>query len=119
MRRGIMTRRLGVILVIVACAIAAQVNSAQEKGEALETHSDNVPRARGEAEFEVLVRVDFPGLKSWRGIKNGAVLEGNLALPIYQGTKMAAPKGSQIRVTVKSAEKIQEGTSFWMKMGRA
>jgi hypothetical protein len=70
-------------------------------------------------ERESLLRVDFPGRKSWRHVQKGAVLEGRLSLPLYAGEQIAAPVGSRIRVTVNSVEKIREHSGFWRKTGRA
>jgi hypothetical protein len=118
-RRSTMPRRLELILVIVACTMAAQENGAQEKGAAaLERRSENMSTARSAANTEVLVRVDFPGLKNWRGIKSGTVLEGGLALPMYQGTEMVAPKGSQEPTRIEG-RMVPAGTIVEGKVARS
>jgi hypothetical protein len=68
---------------------------------------------------ESLLRVDFPGRKSWGRVEEGAVWEGRLSLPLYAGEQIVAPAGSTIRVTVNSVEKIREDLGFWRKTGRA
>src|SRR5258706_4758666 len=70
------------------------------------------------AETESLLRVDFPGLKSWRHVGKGARLEGRFPLPLYVGERIVAPADSKIRVTVKSIEKVREDLGFWRKTGR-
>jgi len=70
-------------------------------------------------ESESLLRVDFPGRKSWGHVEKGAVLEGRLSLPLYAGEHIAAPADSTIRVTVNSVEKIREDLGAWRKTGRA
>src|SRR6266436_6684283 len=59
-------------------------------------------------ESDSLLRVDFPGRKTWGRVEKGAVLEGLLSLPLYAGEHVVAPEGSTIRVTVESTEKIRE-----------
>jgi hypothetical protein len=108
-----------VFLVTFACVMAAPVNKAQENRAASERLGENEASARvGTAETEALVRVELRGRKNWRGIKTGTVLEGCLALPIYEGREMEAPAGTQVRVTVESTEKIREVMGFWKKTGR-
>ena len=107
------------VLVTFACVMAAPVNKAQENRAASERLGENEASARvGTAETETLVRVELRGRKNWRGIKTGKVLEGCLALPIYEGREMEAPAGTQVRVTVESTEKIREVMGFWKKTGR-
>jgi hypothetical protein len=69
-------------------------------------------------ESDSLLRVDFPGRKSWGHVEKGAVLEGRLSLPLYAGEHIAAPADSTIRVTVNSVEKIREDLGAWRKTRR-
>jgi hypothetical protein len=69
-------------------------------------------------ESDSLLRVDFPGRKSWGHVEKGAVLEGRLSLPLYAGEHIAAAADSKIRVTVKSIKKIREDLGFWRRTGR-
>jgi hypothetical protein len=71
------------------------------------------------AENESLLRVEFPGRKTWKHVERGAALEGRLSLPLYAGEHLIAPEGSTIRVTVNSTEKIRESLGFWRKTGHA
>src|SRR5437870_13414529 len=66
-------------------------------------------------ESDTLLRVDFPGRKTWGRVEKGAVLEGQLSLPLYAGEHIVSPAGSTISVTVNSVEKIREDLGFWRK----
>jgi hypothetical protein len=66
-----------------------------------------------------LLRVDFPGRKTWGHVERGAVVEGRLSLPLYAGENIVAPADSAVHVTVSSVEKIREDLGFWRKTGRA
>jgi hypothetical protein len=65
-----------------------------------------------------LVHVDFPGIRSWRHVAKGTVLEGHLSVPLYAGENIVAPADNAVRVTVKSVEKMRENLGFWRKTGR-
>lgn len=95
--------------------LAAQERASQEANSAGPAPDVSVLHV----ESESLLRVDFPGRKSWGHVENGAVLEGRLLLPLYAGEHIAAPADSSIRVTVNSVEKIRDDLGFWRKTGRA
>jgi hypothetical protein len=99
---------------ILPCVLLAQEHSAEE------ARSNEPPPGVSvlHVETEPLLRVEFPGLKSWGRVGKGAVLEGRLSLPLYAGERLVAPADSKIRVTVKSSEKIREDLGFWRKSGR-
>src|ERR1700731_1134087 len=94
---------------ILPCVLLAQEHSAEE------VRSSEPPPGVSvlHGETESLLRVEFPGLKSWGHVGKGAVLEGRLSLPIYADGQIVAPADSKIRVTVKSIEKIREDLGFW------
>lgn len=100
---------------ILPCMLPAQERAAEEAKMAVPTPSVSVLHADSES----LLRVDFPGRKSWGRIEKRSALEGRLALPLYAGEHLVAPAGSTIRITVQSAEKIRENLGFWRKTGRA
>jgi hypothetical protein len=99
---------------ILPCVLLAQEHSAEE------VRSSEPPPGVSvlHVETESLLRVEFPGVKSWGHVGKGAVLEGRLSLPLYAGEHIVAPADSKIRVTVKSIEKIREDLGFWRKSGR-
>ncbi len=99
---------------ILPCVLLAQEHSAEEARSSEPPPGVSVLHA----ETESLLRVDFPGLKSWRHVGKGAALEGRLSLPLYVGERIVAPADSKIRVTVKSIEKVREDLGFWRKTGR-
>ena len=68
---------------------------------------------------ESLLRADFPGHKGWRSIQAGSVLEGRLSLPLYEGGEVVAHAGTQVRVTVRSVDRIKRPSGFWRNTGRA
>jgi hypothetical protein len=96
-------------------ALRAQEPAIEEAG--LVRPAANVSALR--VDSESLLRVDFPGRKTWGRVEKGAVLEGRLSLPLYADEHIVAPEGSTIRVTVNSAEKIRENLGFWRKTGHA
>ena len=99
---------------ILPCVLLAQEHSAEEARSGEPGPGVSVLHV----ESESLLRVDFPGRKSWGHVEKGAVLEGRLSLPLYAGEHIAAPADSKIRVTVKSIEKIREDLGFWRRSGR-
>jgi hypothetical protein len=99
---------------ILPCVLLAQEHSAEKAGSGEPPPGLSVLHV----ESESLLRVDFPGRKSWGHVGKGDVLEGRLSLPLYAGEHVAAPAGSTIRVTVSSVEKIREGLGFWRKTSR-
>ncbi len=103
------------ILAILPCMLRAQERSGEKARSADPVPGVSVLHVQGES----MLRVDFPGRKSWGRVKKGGVLEGRLSLPLYAGEHVAAPAESTIRVTVGSVEKIREGLGFWRKTGRA
>ena len=96
-------------------ALRAQEPAIGEAG--LARPAANVSALR--VDSESLLRVEFPGRKTWGRVEKGAVLEGRLSLPLYAGEHVVAPEGSTIRVTVESTEKIRESLGFWRKTGHA
>src|SRR5258708_21631100 len=99
------------MLAILPCGLTAQDPAIHEAGLACPTPDVSALCVKSES----LLRVDFPGHKSWGRVKKGAVLEGRLSLPLYAGEHIAAPVESKIRVTVNSTEKIRESLGFWRK----
>ncbi len=99
---------------ILPCVLLAQEHSAEEARSGEPGPGVSVLHV----ESESLLRVDFPGRKSWGHVEKGAVLEGRLSLPLYAGEHIAAPADSKIRVTVKSIEKIREDLGLWRRSGR-
>jgi hypothetical protein len=103
------------IFAALPCVLAAQERAAQEAISAGPAPDVAVLHV----ESESLLRVDFPGRKSWGHVEKGAVSEGRLLLPLYAGEQIAVPADSTIRVTVNSVEKIRDDCGFWRKTGRA
>jgi hypothetical protein len=103
------------IFAALPCVLAAQERAAQEASSARPAPDVAVLHV----ESESLLRVDFPGRKSWGHVEKGAVSEGRLLLPLYAGEQIAVPADSTIRVTVNSVEKIRDDWGFWRKTGRA
>ena len=99
---------------MLAGALRAQEPAIEEVG--LARPAANVSALR--VDRESLLRVDFPGRKTWGHVEKGAVLEGRLSLPLYADEHIIAREGSTIRVTVNSADKIRENLGFWRKTGR-
>src|SRR6266581_5652013 len=103
------------IFAILPCMLRAQERSGEEARSADPVPGVSVLHVHSES----MLRVDFPGCKSWGRVEKGGVLEGRLSLPLYACEHVAAPAESTIRVTVGSVEKIREGLGFWRKTGRA
>jgi hypothetical protein len=101
-------------LAILPCVLHGQEHASEEARSAVLAPGVSVLHV----ESESLLRVDFPGRKSWGHVEKGAVLEGRLSLPLYAGEHIAASAESTIRVTVSSVEMIREGLGFWRKTGR-
>lgn len=106
------------VLAILPCTLPAQDHVAEVAREEARTGGPALGASVLHVENESLLRVDFPGRKSWGRVEKGAVLEGRLSLPLYAGKNIAAPAESKIRVTVNSVEKIREDLGFWRKTGR-
>src|SRR6202049_1213808 len=102
------------IFAVLPCVLPAQEHGAQETRSPGPAPAVSVLHVKSES----LLRVDFPGRKSWGHGEKGAELEGRLSLPLYAGEHIVAPAGSAIRVTVNSVEKIREDLGFWRKTGR-
>jgi hypothetical protein len=102
------------VFAILPCVLLAQEHSAEEAKSSEPPPGVSVLHAGTES----LLRVDFPGRKSWGHVGKGAVLEGRLSLPLYVDQYIVAPANSKIRVTVKSIDKIREDLGFWRKGGR-
>jgi hypothetical protein len=111
-RRALLT---AAVFTILPRTLPAQERAVEEVRSACPAPDVSVPHA----ESESLLRVDFPGRKSWGYIKKGTVLEGRISLPLYAGEHIVAPADSTIRVTVNSTEKIREHLGLWRKTGRA
>jgi hypothetical protein len=102
-------------LAILPSVVAAQNHGAEEKVPAASTPSVSA----ASVDSESLLRVVFPGRKSWGRVEKGSQLEGRLSLPLYAGKEELAPADSVVRITVTSAEKVREPLGFWRKSGRA
>jgi hypothetical protein len=103
------------ILAILPAMLFSQEHAAEEARSPGPAPDVSVLRVNSES----LLRVDFPGHKSWGRVKKGSLLEGRLSLPLYAGDQIAVPADSTIRVTVSSVERIREDLGFWRKTGRA
>lgn len=102
-------------LAILPCVLGAQEHAAEEKIPAAVKPA--VSAASGAS--DTLLRAVFRGHKNWGRVEKGTAIEGRLSLPLYSGEQIVAPADSTVRISVKSAEKIQENIGFWRKSGRA